>query len=367
MACLSRPGQPVYITGAHIVQIFADGRAAEVRSASGADLREETGAGHAHLRGSAQDIRLLRFEKWAPLLGDLNRAREWNAPRLIAQLADRFQRRGIAATPRIEIESNGARELQLRDAVVITRADQVRVLIRKRDLRLQHIETRDGAGFESVLLILQLALEQVNRFFLHADERAVEQDLIELLSHRRDHGIDRIPKTEISAVALEIGRPDLRDDAAAGEKNLRGLYADVVTALDCFEAAAESLSGSRIDLRSRAAVAGKIIQMRIGAGERTGDVDARKDVRAQFDIKALGPLDFLARALDIGIALQRGQNRLLQRETRHTGADLVVITTRKKRAVGNEREKNDEDKKRTEKLSHGVNGEARETVSGRPA
>ena len=93
------------------------------------------------------------------LLGQRDSFRQRHATWLILQFADRFQRRGIASI-RIEIEPERFRELKLRDAIIILRADQERILVRKRDLRLEHVETRHGAGFEPVLLILQLTLEK---------------------------------------------------------------------------------------------------------------------------------------------------------------------------------------------------------------
>ncbi len=131
-----------------------------------------------------------------------------------------FERRS-AATTRIEIEAKSFRELQLRDAKIIPRGDQLGILVGKRDLRLKHVETRDGSRFKPILLILQLALQKIDRFFLNADERLVQQDEIKLLTNGRDDGIDRVAKRVVTAIALKIGGANLRDDAAAGKDNLR--------------------------------------------------------------------------------------------------------------------------------------------------
>ena len=82
-------------------------------------------------------------------------------------------------------------------------------MIRKRHLRLQDVETRDRAGLEPILLILQLALQQLDRFFLHPDQRAVQENLIELLLHRRDDLIDCIAKSIVAGVALKSGRTNI--------------------------------------------------------------------------------------------------------------------------------------------------------------
>ena len=50
--------------------------------------------------------------------------------------------------------------------------------------------------------------------------------------------------------------------------------------------------------------------MRIGVLNLGAHVDPRQNLRAHLNMKAFRPLDFLARALDVGIALERGQNRL---------------------------------------------------------
>ena len=76
-------------------------------------------------------------------------------------------------------------------------------MIGERDLCLQDIESRNGAGFETILLIFQLAFQEVDGFFLHCNQRAIENHLIELCFHGGDHLIDTVSKCEISAVSLE--------------------------------------------------------------------------------------------------------------------------------------------------------------------
>ena len=177
-----------------------------------------------------------------------------------------FQRWSVAAI-RIEVQADRSRELELGDAIIIARADEFGLLIRERHLRLENVEPRHCAGLEAILLILQLALQETNGFFLHADERAIQQHLVELRAHRRDHEINRVAKSEISGVALEVRGANLRDDAAAREDDLGRLEANRIIAIHCLETAVEAAAA--------AAVAGKIIQMRVSRGVRTSGIHAR--------------------------------------------------------------------------------------------
>ena len=59
----------------------------------------------------------------------------------------------------------------LRDSIIVLRGDQLRNLIVESDFRLQHIEPRNSSGFEPILLVFQLALQEVHRLLLHFDER----------------------------------------------------------------------------------------------------------------------------------------------------------------------------------------------------
>ena len=49
-------------------------------------------------------------------------------------------------------------------------------------------------------------------------------------------------------------------------------------------------------------------------------VDPRQRFRAERDVKAFRAFDLLPRALDVGVPLQSGENRLLQSEARNDGA-----------------------------------------------
>ena len=86
---------------------------------------------------------------------------------------------------------------------------------------MKNVEARNRAGFEPILLVAQLALEELNRLLLHANERAVQQNLIELRPHTGDDSVDRVAKPVVGAIALKIGGANLRYDPAAGEDHLR--------------------------------------------------------------------------------------------------------------------------------------------------
>src|SRR5436190_1267807 len=158
---------------------------------------------------------------------------------MVFQFSDRLQRRAFR-TSGIEIETQRFRELKLRDAVLVLGGDQNRVLVRERDLRLQNVEARNRARLKSVLLILQLALQEFDGLLLHADERAIEKNLIELLLGRRDRLVDNIAKSVVARVPGEIGRPNLRNDPAAGENHLGRFNAHIVRALDAAEVKART-------------------------------------------------------------------------------------------------------------------------------
>ena len=60
--------------------------------------------------------------------------------------------------------------------------------------------------------------------------------------------------------------------------------------------------------------------MRIGVLNLEVRADLRQCFGADRDVKTFRPFDLLARTLDVGVALQSGQDRLLQSEARNDGA-----------------------------------------------
>src|SRR4051812_8002930 len=111
--------------------------------------------------------------------------------------------RGGDSAGGIKIETERLGQLQNGDAVIVSRSDQVRDLVRQLNLRLQNVETRNRSRLEPVLLIFQLAFQQQDGLFLNADERPVQNHLIKLRLRRGDHLIEGVAKSKVGAVALK--------------------------------------------------------------------------------------------------------------------------------------------------------------------
>ena len=103
--------------------------------------------------------------------------------------------------------------------------------------------------------------------------------------------------------------------------------------------------------------------MRIGVLNVEVRADLRQCFRADRDIKAFRPFDLLPRALDVGVPLQSGQNRLLKGEARNDGAihldDVRAGQEQRMRKKGQDRE-NDQGVRK--KFSHGK--EERDGLNG---
>src|SRR6478609_8040306 len=193
---------------------------------------------------------------------------------MVFQLSHGLQRRAFAARG-IEIEAECFCELKLRDLVIILGGDENRILVGERDLRLQNVESRHRARIKAVLLILQLALQKFDRLLLHTDERAIEQNLVELLFRRRDYLVNGVAKRVVARVAGKISGTNLRNDPAAGKDNLRRLKADIVRALDAAEVKARTSDwrGGRTRTRRgcrKTRTTMVYLEVRIGVGKLTG-------------------------------------------------------------------------------------------------
>ena len=81
-------------------------------------------------------------------------------------------------------------------------------------VRLQHVEPWNCSCFKAVLLVFQLSFQKVDVFLVHADEIAVDDDLVKLRFHRRDQLVQDIAKREVGAVALKKRAPDLIESCA---------------------------------------------------------------------------------------------------------------------------------------------------------
>ena len=144
-----------------VVQVAGCGGALKLLPGVDAEHGLDTGIGARQILPLEEDIRALPLQERPALFAQLDRHRQRNFSRRVIQFAHAFERRPIAAT-RIEVEPDGACQLNLRDAVIIARGDEGGLLIDQCDLCLQDIETRHGTGLETVLLIFELAFEKAH-------------------------------------------------------------------------------------------------------------------------------------------------------------------------------------------------------------
>lgn len=88
------------------------------------------------------------------------------------------------------------------------------------------------------------------------------------------------------------------------------------------------------------------------------NVDSRQNFRAHLDVESLRPFDFLAGLLDIGIALERGQDRLVESETRERRPAQAHLSYRfssryHERSERDERQQRDADREINGSFTHG--------------
>ena len=121
---------------------------------------------------------------------------------------------GLFTTSSLEIEAKSLGQLQLRYSQVVLGSNQLRNLIVQLHLRLQHVEPWNCSCFKPVLLVLQLSFQKMYVFLVHADELAIDDDLVKLRFYRRDELIQNVAKREVGAVALKKRAPDLIESCA---------------------------------------------------------------------------------------------------------------------------------------------------------
>ena len=107
------------------------------------------------------------------------------------------------------------------------RGDQIRNLIVECDFCLQYVEPRDRSGLEPILLVLQLALQEMYRLFLYTNQRLINYNLIELCFHYRDDLVKCIAEREVGAVSLKEGTTNRRPGCSI-KNQLRSKDADAV-------------------------------------------------------------------------------------------------------------------------------------------
>ncbi len=72
-----------------------------------------------------------------------------------------------------------------------------------------------------------------------------------------------------------------------------------------------------IETTQIAAIASEAGEVRIGIGVLPGRIHPRQSFRAQFEVQPFRALDFLPGTLDIRVALERGQDGIVEGETRN--------------------------------------------------
>src|SRR5262249_17045724 len=133
----------------------------------------------AHLLELVQYICPRLFQEWSPLFAHLDRVGEFNGAREVWHVANDLQRRAVTTSP-FEIEAERLGQLQLRYAQVVLGSNQLRNLVVQLHVCLQHVETWECSRFKSVLLVFQLSFQKMHVLLVHADELAINNDLIEL-------------------------------------------------------------------------------------------------------------------------------------------------------------------------------------------
>ena len=205
------------------------------------------------------------------------------------------------------------------------------------------MKTWHRPGLETVLLILELILEQPHGFLLHLDQRPGEQHRGKLLPDRRDGLIHCVAQAEVAAVFGEFRDPDCRPHLPSGIEGLGRLHrhppgfvirATRTLALRTssetgFQRAGDLLRGARRDPRDRRKLIG--IHTRSAARRRTapraaleqrlrllivtaGQRDVWQRLRTDFDDLAPSDFDLLERLEDVWILLQGDLHRIVERK-----------------------------------------------------
>ena len=200
---------------------------------------------------------------------------------------------------------------QLRNAIIVLCRDQDWNLVRERDLRLQDVETRYSSGIETILLILQLTLRADLTDSSCTPMRVVIQEhLIELDARRRDDLVDDIAKMNNNSLSrvksaeriCETIRPPAKMICVASNRKLRAL-----NSVNCVRHWSAAGAG-----RGRHSPP----ETRIGVLSIRHRIDRAAESRRASRLETFGAFDLLREPLDISdCCLERGQDRLVQRET----------------------------------------------------
>ena len=302
------------------VEFVAEAGGAKLVTRAGVEARLVAGERHFDLLFGDEDLLPLHFEKGALFPCELEGLHEAQRALDDLELAGAMEG-GLAIGAGIEAER--FRELELGDEVAVPRADQVGTGVGEFDFGAEHVETRDGAGVETVLLILELVAEELDGLLLHGDERVGEEDVVKLRAGLRDDPIDGVAQLEVAAVLGEFGDLDSRAHLAARIQDLLGGDAHRPGFVAGAEAVLLVESGSIFKGGSigpaecrggRAAAAPALDEARILVIETARRLDVRQGLRADFDDLAAGALDLLELLEDLGVLRERRLDRPIERE-----------------------------------------------------
>src|SRR6188472_1775408 len=318
-----------------------DWRAHPFAPAGGGDVGKPLACCGAHLLELVQYVCSSLFQERSPLLTHFDCVSEFNGAGDEWHVTNHIQRRSVTASP-LEIETKSFGELQLRYAQVVLGSNQLRNLIVQLHVRLQHVEPGHCSRFEPVLLIFQLGFQKPDVFLVHADEVAIDDDLVKLSFHDGDQLIQNVAKGEVRAVALKK-RPTYLIESCAVKNQLGSGNADRVGDIarfnipnrrwrctddgctkiaDLRRQSFHQRGGGRGGGKSRR-VAGvsknaRSSQVRIGPLEIRIRIDLRQCLRAYLNDYAFTSFDLLLCVEKSGITLQRRENGLVQSEGRHS-------------------------------------------------
>src|SRR5438477_7017811 len=79
------------------------------------------------------------------------------------------------------------------------------MLVVVRHFRLQHVKPWNCSRFETILLVLQLTLQQLYGLLLHLNQLSIDHDLVELRFHGREELVQNVAEAEIGAISLKEG------------------------------------------------------------------------------------------------------------------------------------------------------------------
>src|SRR4029077_13022420 len=185
--------------------------------ASRGDIGEILTCRRAHLLELVQYVCSRLFQEWSPLFSHFDCIGEVNGARVVWHFANDFQWGAFAASW-LKVDTEGLGKLVLCYAQVVLGSNELRNLIAELHLRLQHVKPWNCSRFKPVLLVFQLSFQKVHVFLVHADELAVDDDLVELRFHRGDQLIQNIAESEVRAVALKKRAPDLIESCAVKDE-----------------------------------------------------------------------------------------------------------------------------------------------------